>query len=134
MWPGSSRHWDGERVFALPASVRVVLATEPVDMRKSIDGLMALVRTAWGEDVYSGHLFAFVSRRGDRIKVLTWSRGGFVLLYKRLETGRFRLPRVDAEAKAVTLDATQLAMLLDGIDVAQVKRQPAWTPPGRAAS
>ncbi|RKG55539.1 transposase [Corallococcus sp. CA054B] len=118
----------------MPASVRVVLAVEPVDMRKSIDGLMALVRTAWGEDVYSGHLFAFVSRRGDRIKVLTWSRGGFVLLYKRLETGRFRLPRVDAEAKAVTLDATQLAMLLDGIDVADVRRPPAWSPPGRAAS
>ncbi|WP_147476439.1 MULTISPECIES: IS66 family insertion sequence element accessory protein TnpB, partial [Corallococcus] len=77
----SSRRWGGERVFALPASVRVVLAVEPVDMRKSIDGLMALVRGAWGEDVYSGHLFAFVSRRGDRIKVLTWSRGGFVLLY-----------------------------------------------------
>ena len=121
-------------MFALPASVRVVLATEPVDMRKSIDGLMALVRAAWGEDAYSGHLFAFVSRRGDRIKVLTWSRGGFVLLYKRLETGRFRLPRVDAEAKAVTLDATQLAMLLDGIDVAGVKRPPAWAPPGRTGS
>ncbi|MBN8468056.1 IS66 family insertion sequence element accessory protein TnpB [Corallococcus exiguus] len=121
-------------MFTLPASVRVVLATEPVDMRKSIDGLMALVRTAWGEDVYSGHLFAFVSRRGDRIKVLTWSRGGFVLLYKRLEAGRFRLPRVEADAKAVQLDATQLAMLLDGIDVAEVKRQPAWAPPGRTAS
>ncbi|NNC09320.1 IS66 family insertion sequence element accessory protein TnpB, partial [Corallococcus exiguus] len=67
----------------------------------------ALVRAEWGEDVYSGHLFAFVSRKGDRVKVLTWSRGGFVLLYKRLETGRFRLPRVEAEAKAVTLDATQ---------------------------
>ncbi|NNB92145.1 IS66 family insertion sequence element accessory protein TnpB [Corallococcus exiguus] len=121
-------------MFTLPASVRVVLATEPVDMRKSIDGLMSLVRTAWGEDVYSGHLFAFVSRRGDRIKVLTWSRGGFVLLYKRLETGRFRLPRVEAEAKSVALDSTQLAMLLDGIDVAQVQRQPAWTPPGRTGS
>ncbi|WP_237079829.1 IS66 family transposase [Myxococcus xanthus] len=118
-------------MFNLPASVRVVLATGPVDMRKSIDGLMALVPTAWGEDVYSGHLFAFVSRRGDRIKVLTWSRGGFVLLYKRLETGRFRLPPVDAGAQVVHLDATQLAMLLDGIDVAQVRRQPAWTPPGR---
>ncbi|RKH20211.1 transposase [Corallococcus sp. CA047B] len=87
---------------------------------------------AWGEDVYSGHLFAFVSRRGDRIKVLMWSQGGFVLLYNRLETGRFRLPRV--EAKAVTLDATQLAMLLDGIDVAEVKRQSAWAPPGRTGS
>ncbi|WP_420715173.1 IS66 family insertion sequence element accessory protein TnpB [Corallococcus sp. BB11-1] len=97
-------------------------------------GLCAWAGDAWGEDVYSGHLFAFVSRRGDRIKVLTWSRGGFVLLYKRLETGRFRLPRVEAEAKAVQLDSTQLAMLLDGIDVAQVKRQPAWTPPGRTGS
>ncbi|NBD09935.1 IS66 family insertion sequence element accessory protein TnpB [Corallococcus silvisoli] len=121
-------------MFALPASVRVVLAVEPVDMRKSIDGLMALVRTAWGEDVYSGHLFAFVSRRGDRIKVLTWNRGGFVLLYKRLEAGRFRLPPVDEGAQAVTLDATQLAMLLDVIDVAQVRRQPAWTPPGRTGT
>ncbi|WP_404370518.1 IS66 family insertion sequence element accessory protein TnpB [Corallococcus coralloides] len=121
-------------MFALPASVRVVLAVEPVDMRKSIDGLMALVRTAWGADVYSGHLFAFVSRRGDRIKVLTWSRGGFVLLYKPLEAGRFRLPSVDAGAQAVTLDATQLAMLLDGIDVAQMRRPAAWSPPGRAAS
>ncbi|MFP2962249.1 IS66 family insertion sequence element accessory protein TnpB [Myxococcus sp. 1LA] len=63
-------------MFALPASVRVVLATTPVDMRKSIDGLMALVRAAWGEDVYSGHLFAFVSRKGDRVKVLTWERWG----------------------------------------------------------
>ncbi|NOK10122.1 IS66 family insertion sequence element accessory protein TnpB [Corallococcus exercitus] len=121
-------------MFALPASVRVVLAMEPVDMRKSIDGLMALVRGAWGEDVYSGHLFAFILRKGDRIKVLTWSRGGFVLLYKRLETGRFRLPPVDAGAQSVQLDATQLAMLLDGIDVADVRRPAAWSPPGRAAS
>nr|WP_257792667.1 IS66 family insertion sequence element accessory protein TnpB [Myxococcus xanthus] len=71
---------------------------------------------------------------GDRVKVLTWSRGGFVLLYKRLETGRFRLPPVDAGAQVVHLDATQLAMLLDGIDVAQVRRQPAWTPPGRTGT
>nr|WP_246356757.1 IS66 family insertion sequence element accessory protein TnpB [Pyxidicoccus fallax] len=111
-----------------------MLATGPVDMRKSIDGLMALVRTAWGEDVYSGHLFVFVSRRGDRVKILPFSRGGFVLYYNRLETGRFRLPPVEADAQSVPLDATQLAMLLDGIDVAGVKRQPAWTPPGRTGS
>ncbi|MFY2560009.1 IS66 family insertion sequence element accessory protein TnpB [Corallococcus terminator] len=67
------------------------------------------------------------------MKILTFSRGGFVLYYKRLETGRFRLPPVDADAQSVLLDATQLAMLLDGIDVAAVKRQPAWAPPGRAA-
>ena len=121
-------------MLTLPASVKILLASGPVDMRKSIDGLMALVRSAWGEDVYSGHLFAFVSRRGDRVKILTFSRGGFVLYYKRLEKGRFRLPPVDEDAQAVQLDATQLAMLLDGIDVAEVKRKPAWSPPGRAAS
>jgi transposase len=56
----------------LPGSVRILLASQPVDMRNSIDGLMALVRTAWGEDVYSGHLFVFVSRKGDRVKILTF--------------------------------------------------------------
>lgn len=115
-------------MLTLPSSVRILLATEPVDMRKSIDGLMAVVRSGWGEDVYSGHLFVFVSRRGDRVKVLTFSRGGFILYYKRLEQGRFRLPRVDEQAQAVSLDATQLAMLLDGIDVEKVKRPPAWQP------
>lgn len=125
-------------MLTLPGSVRILLATQPVDMRKSIDGLMALVRTAWGEDVYSGHLFVFVSRRGDRVKILTFSRGGFVLYYKRLEEGRFRLPRVDESAQSVSLDATQLTMLLDGIDVARVERPRAWAPasqpPGKVAA
>jgi transposase len=121
-------------VLTLPSAVRIVLATEPVDMRKSIDGLMALVRSSFGEDVYSGHLFVFVSRRGDRVKLLTFSRGGFILYYKRLERGRFRLPQVEAQAHVVRLDATQLAMLLDGIDVAEVKRPAAWEPPKRAAT
>ena len=121
-------------MLTLPGSVRILLATQPVDMRNSIDGLMALVRTAWSEDVYSGHLFVFVSRKGDRVKILTFSRGGFVLYYKRLETGRFRLPRVDADAQAVPLDATQLAMLLDGIDVARVERPRAWSPTGQPSA
>jgi transposase len=115
-------------VLTLPSSVKILLASEPVDMRKSIDGLMALVRSGWGEDVYSGHLFVFAGRRGDRVKVLTFSRGGFILYYKRLEQGRFRLPRVDEQARTVPLDATQLAMLLDGIDVEKVRRPPAWQP------
>ncbi len=119
-------------MLTLPGSVRILLATQPVDMRKSIDGLMALVRTAWGEDVYSGHLFVFVSRRGDRVKILTFSTGGFVLYYKRLEAGRFRLPQLEEGAQAVALDATQLALLLDGIDVARVERPRAWTPSSQA--
>jgi transposase len=114
-------------VLLLPSSVRIVLAVEPVDLRKSIDGLSAIVR-AGGHDAFSGHLFVFSGRRRDRIKILAWDRGGFVIFYKRLEAGRFRWPRVEDGAREVTLDATALAMLLDGIDVRAVRRPAAWSP------
>ncbi|NTX15204.1 IS66 family insertion sequence element accessory protein TnpB [Myxococcus sp. CA056] len=61
-------------LLRLPRTVHILLAREPVDMRKSIDGLAAVVRMAWQEDLYAGHLFVFVSRRGDRVKVLSWER------------------------------------------------------------
>lgn len=115
-------------MLSLSPAVRVYLASEPADMRKSIDGLGAIVRSQLGEDVYSGHLFVFVSRRGDRVKVLTWSRGGFVVYYKRLEKGRFVLPSIPPDAKQVQLDGTQLAMLLDGIDTRWVRRPRMWAP------
>ena len=114
-------------MLTLPSSVRIYLAAEPVDLRKSIDGLSAIARKQ-GHDIYSGHLFVFGGRRRDRIKILVWERGGFVLLYKRLEAGRFRWPEVPASAREVEVDATQLAMLLDGIDVRAVKRPRAWSP------
>jgi len=117
-------------VLTLPSAVRIYLAAGPVDLRKSIDGLGAMV-TERGHDVYSGHLYVFTSRRGDRIKILTWDRGGFVLYYKRLEKGRFRLPQLAADQAEAELDAAQLAMLLDGIDVKQVQRPQGWTPPSR---
>jgi transposase len=115
-------------MLALPASVRVYLASEPVDMRRGHDGLFAVVR-AWSLDPFSGHLFVFVGKAKNRIKVLFWHRGGFVLVYKRLEKGRFRMPRVRARSRTVTLDATDLTMLLDGIDFEQVKRPKLWDPP-----
>lgn len=86
-------------MLSLPSSVRIYLLSGPTDMRKGFDGLAALVRAA-GLDVFSGHLFVFVSRRSDRAKVLTFERGGFVLWYKRLELGRFRVP---AAAQGVVL-------------------------------
>lgn len=116
-------------MLLLPRAVRILLAREPVDMRNSIDGLAALVRTQWKENLYAGHLFVFVSRRGDRVKILSWDAGGFVLTYKRLEQGRFRLPAFQADALGAQLDATQLSMLLDGIDVAHVRRPSKWAPP-----
>ena len=79
-------------MLSVPGSVRILLWSEPIDMRKGFDGLAGLVRAA-GEDALSGHLYVFVSRRRDRVKVLTWHRGGFVLWYKRIERGRLQLPR-----------------------------------------
>ena len=116
-------------MLMLPPAVRVYLATEPVDMRKGFDGLAALVAEEIEEDVYSGHLFVFVSRRADRIKILTWDQGGFVLYYKRLEAGHFRMPKLKSKQKSVRIDASQLAMLLDGIDFSRVRRPVPWLPP-----
>ena len=97
-------------------------------MRRGHDGLLALVRALGLADPYSGHLFVFLGRRADRCKVLYWHRGGFVVSYKRLERGRFRLPSFPAAAQSVVLDATELTMLLDGIDVRRVRRPELWTP------
>jgi transposase len=117
-------------VITLPSSVRIYLAVGAVDLRKSIDGLGAIVSER-GHDLYSGHLYVFLSRRGDRLKILTWSAGGFVLLYKRLERGQFRLPAIRDGQTEVEIDATQLAMLLDGIDIQRVQPPRRWTPPRR---
>lgn len=114
----------------IPSATRIFLASEPVDIRKGFDALAAWVE-ANGLDVYSGHLFVFLSRRRTHVKVLTWSRGGFVLLYRRLERGRFQFPALRPGARTVTLDATELAMLLDGIDIQKVRRSQAWTPASR---
>lgn len=119
-------------MLALPRAVKIYLATEPADMRKGFDGLAALVE-AQGLDLYSGHLFAFISKRRDRVKVLTWDRGGFVLYYKRLERGRFQRPVCSADGQSVLMDAGQLAMLLDGVDLRRVRRTRAWEPQGQAA-
>ena len=116
-------------MLTLPPSVRIYLASALVDMRRGHDGLSALVRNHWDVDIYGGHLFVFVGRRADRCKILFWDRGGFVLYYKRLERGRFRLPQIPAGASSVAMDSTELAMLLDGIDVGKVRRPARWTPP-----
>ncbi len=89
-------------VLLLPSSVKIYVATEPVDLRKSIDGLAALVR-GQGHDIYRGHLYAFAGRRRDRAKILVWDRGGFVLYYKRLERGRFRWPEIAEGCREVTV-------------------------------
>ena len=95
-------------------------------MRCGFDRLAERVKVMIGEDPLSGHLFVFRSRRGDRLKILVWDRDGFVLWYKRLEAGVFKLPRVGEGARSVELRASELAMVLDGIDVSKLKRVPRY--------
>ena len=115
-------------MMLLPSSVRIYLAREPADMRKSIDGLSALVQQSMKVDIYSGHLFVFLSKRRDRAKILYWDNGGFALFYKRLERGCFQRPVLAKDGEAFVLEASQLTMLLDGLEVlpAPSKR---WLPP-----
>lgn len=101
---------------------RIWLAVQPADMRCGFDRLAELAGSVTGEDPLSGHLFLFRSRGGDRLKILYWDKDGFALWYKRLEEGVFKLPRVEGSTKSVELRASELAMLLDGIDLRSVKR------------
>jgi transposase len=105
---------------------RIWLAAEATDMRCGFDRLAERVRVVIGQDPLSNCFFVFRSRRGDRLKILLWDRDGFVLWYKRLETGVFKLPRVTAGARSVELRASELAMILDGIDVSKLKRVPRY--------
>ncbi|HEX2732283.1 MAG TPA: IS66 family insertion sequence element accessory protein TnpB [Polyangiaceae bacterium] len=116
-------------MLTLPPSVRLWIATEPVDMRRGHDGLAGIVRMQWKQDLFGGHLFIFVGKQRNRCKILFWDRGGFVLYYKRLERGRFRIPATSADGSHAAIDATALAMLLDGIDVKAVRRADHWRPP-----
>ena len=116
-------------MLGLPPSVRIYFAVEPVDMRKGIDGLRAHVEGEFRKDPYEGHLFVFVGRRRDRVKILFWDRSGFVLYLKRLERGRFQLPVLDAKRKQLQMEPAQLAMLLDGIDL-NARRLARWQPKG----
>jgi len=110
----------------LPPAVRIFLAAGPADLRRSFDGLAAMTREVIREDPLSGHLFVFSNRRRDRVKVLFWDRSGFVLWYKRLEKGVFRLP--SAEAGSVEVEAAELMLLLEGIELAGSRRRERWVP------
>jgi len=118
--------------LALPS--RVFVCTEPADMRRSFDGLAALVQQHLECDPLSGDLFVFRSKRGDRVKLLYWNDDGYALWYKRLEEGTFPWPTNDGTRAGVgphglTLRPAELAMLLDGIELANVQRRQRYQRP-----
>lgn len=111
-------------MIAPPAGAKVWLAAGVTDMRKGFDGLAALVQTQLSEQPFSGQLFVFRGRRGDRLKILWWDGYGLCLFYKRLENGRFIWPQ--AGCGTVLLTSAQLSMLLEGIDWRRPART--WQP------
>lgn len=117
-------------MILMPRAVRVYVATQPVNLRKSFDGLMCEVRSVLGHNPLSGHVFVFLNKRKTMVKLLVWTRGGFTIVHKRLERGRFVFQdSVDEQVQSVRIEEHELAMLLEGIDTKQARRSKRWNPP-----
>ena len=122
-------------MILVPRAVKVYFVTEPTNLRKSFDALTADIRCVLGHDPLSGHVFVFLNRRKNQVKLVAWTRGGFTIVHKRLERGTFTFPaRVVADARSVAIDVHELAMLLEGIEVARSTTKPRWEPPARVRS
>ena len=117
-------------MLSLPPSVRLFVATQAVDGRKGADSLMVIVRDVFGHDPFGGHLFVFFSKRLERVRIVYWDRDGFAMWTKRLERGRFRQPAFSAGGGSPThaIEAAELALVLEGIDLAGARRRPRWQP------
>jgi transposase len=114
-------------MLTLPSSVRIYVAAEPVDLRRGFDGLAATTRSVMGVDPLSGHVFVFLNRRRNRVKLLVWDRTGYVLLYKRLERGTFEIPTVPLPGnRHVEMDAGELGLMLEGLDLRGARRRKRW--------
>jgi transposase len=109
-------------MILLPSAVRIFLRTRPTDLRKSFDGLSGSVQEGFGQDLLTGHLFLFLNRRRDRIKILYFDRDGLAIWYKRLEAGSFQLPD-PVPQDGVELPPAQLSMLLSGIDLRTARQR-----------
>lgn len=107
-------------MLSLPPGIKVFVATQALDMRKSFDGMAAIVTQHLQQDVYTGHLFVFTNKRADRIKLFYWDRNGYCYWYKRLEQGVFRLPRIND--KVFKLSASELMLILEGIELTHRQR------------
>jgi len=118
-------------VLTLPPTVRVFVATEPVDLRKGFDGLGALVRGVLAADPTSGHLFVFRNRREDQMKVLFFDRTGDAVFHKRLAQGSFRVPVPRDGAARVEVTAAELLLILEGLDLRGARRSRRWSGPPR---
>ena len=113
------------------SQMRIFVARDPVDMRKSFNGLIGLTESVLAQDPLSGHLFVFVNRRRDRIKLLYWGGTGFCIWYQQLEEGGYQLPDAATtdEREGIEITASQLSLILDGIDLSSVRQRPRYRLP-----
>jgi transposase len=107
----------------LPASVRVYLCLSPCDMRRSFDGLHALVRDHLQLDAFAGQLYLFVNKRRDRLEILYWDRDGFAIWAKRLEAGNYAIPSGAPGSTRFEITVEELGALLSGIDLSTARRR-----------
>ena len=122
-------------MLSLPPSVKIFIARGVTDLRKSFDTLAALVCEVIDEDPQSGHLFVFLNRRRNRVKILWWDRSGYLLLAKRLEHGQFRIyDQASERASSFEVSASDLMLLLEGIDLRRSNRRPSHDSMMRAVS
>lgn len=117
-------------MILVPRSVRVYFATQPANLRRSFEGLSNEVREVLRHDPLAGHVFVFLNRRKNQVKLLVYTRGGFTIVHKRLERGAFTFPaRIVDGVTSIELDVHELAMLLEGIDVRRARTSGRWDPP-----
>src|SRR5262249_23871533 len=117
----------GTAVLTLGLTGQIRICVEPQDGRKSFDGLQAVVRDHLARDPLSGDLFVLRNRRGDRLKILAWQGDGFALYFRRLERGTFAFPA--SETAEVSITATELAMILGGIELGSARPRPRYGRP-----
>jgi transposase len=110
-------------MLSIMAGTRIFFAAEPTDMRKGFDGLQGIVMGVLEQDPLSGHLFLFVNRRRDKLKILYWDGDGLAIWYRRLEQGTFQIPKRSTDQKSVEIRSDELTMLLRGIDMTNVRRR-----------
>lgn len=116
-------------MILLPRSVRIYVAATPCNLRKSFEGLSNEVRCTLGADPLSGHVFLFLNRRRTQVKMLVFTRGGFTIVHKRLERGRFTFPaRLLPGSSRVEIDAHELGALLEGLEVSTSPAARRWSP------
>ena len=119
-------------MILLPRAVRIYVATAPTNLRQSFEGLSNQVRAVLAADPVSGHVFLFLNRRRTQMKMLLFTRGGYTIVHKRLERGRFTFPAQVSEGTArVEIDAHELSMLLEGLTVTESRAARRWNPPLR---